>query len=1555
MEKGEPEPPPRRLRVRPDSIEVSPKQILRWGRCGSGIAVLIVSALLFFGRDIDDSAVSEDSAANADHRPYLLWRRLSDSAAANGLALDRHLEDHDTSCDSEDGHGVHAIEMAVTGSKLPSMLSFLFSCFFVCSVLDHFNLCVPIAWRFPISVVMFIAGIGVGSFFLHVTKDERHIGNGFDNLIYGMRDAAHFDPHALLYIILPPLLYESASSMQWHALRKVLPSCVVLAVPGVFLNTFLTGCFVKVAIRIKGDPVNWASSMLLAAILSATDPVAVVSALAALGAPLKLSSLVEGESLLNDGSAVVAAYVFIDWVLEDAPSSEKNCPSVGGHCVVRFFLQVAIGGCLIGALVGIMLYLWMRLARSRHLVMLELGIVLIAVYGTFFVAESLRISGVLAVVMLGFIMSSGLTARLSHEGRHAHHIVLSQIAYCCNQVAFFGAGIISARFATAEHSCESMHTITNGLALLELLGLYIIIHVTRAAVIAAFWPFLTRFGYGITWKEGLILVYGGLRGAVGLVMGLIVEHNPYISPPVRQMIVFHTSGIVLLTLFINGSTVDGLYKKLQLYPPNPFRQTHLRKVLLKAEQECQKAGVKQIAQEWFFHDCDLKKILRCVPNFAHIEFDVAGMPQAIDIDTVKMALDGLEEDAQEYRQRKFLPRKSTGSGSSNGDRWAERKSACQEKLVGIIEAGSELPDMKDQIRSVNSSGDRHIEYRPPERGAAPGFYASARSLQAIATEEDNFFGFELMLVKLEGVQCIVGFLTQFQAAHDVAPSVDCQVLGSIDNSIGFNVTTNSIMYNGPSGHGEVDSLEDVVAKAGEVLCVRMSRSPGREWEVVFSLRRGAEQDEPTIELARWSFGPFTPGELYPAVEFRVSDCTTSSWSLFRQPRTGTDCAIQHSDGQPDLPGSIGGDASTVPTLVDTLATTAMKTVGTVMQASEVAARSGVLAATARANNTLVGRNGADSTELRRHHGGRKNIMDGQKQLCCKVALSYEPQLASDQESINELFHVLFNTVSHRYHDMHEHGILADAALGWLLEAVGEAMDCANSEVNAMHAFDFKNFQKMGDAYTPPESASSGTTLRKMRTQFNNVTSDDSQAKLAFLFEPVMVEYLTLEAAISSTSVWDRFPAKWERMRLLGYGKTRAKVEMLWAFVEAHEKVLSDSPTMGRFPILIECIRSVIDEARADLNLLAALQPRRFFYSKHVVALRVVMNRRVAKIEKFINDGWLSNSDGENLLHSLWDRILQVDQYIPRVHFGSATASRPARVEAANAWEDVDFLEQVGGESALLEASLFSDSHARQKVASDSAAAAAFPNCSTGVGAEKFIGINVTMVCARGLMREKPVEQQPTGQSPRRDVQCVCAIPGKPISKFKTQVVVIADDEMSPSVDVKHHRLQVCGYVVGDSLEFTVMGPLPDEVLGDATLEGGQFYPCGFEGELPLTSDACRGKAHLTVKVVVTHGAVSCPKCGNLFMSDSHFCRKCGNARPQSHLPSSVSPTLVTERPLSTCDEAAADDCEVRTWLTSASPADSEAHVDSEEAIAGETPCSTGPPSAYSRSMTEPNC
>lgn len=332
--------------LRPNAVEVLLKHALRWGKYILGAAALTIGALLLIGRAIDKRAAALESAVDIGHvGPNLLQgnsdgvraRILTDSPAYPSPSLAKDAPPANMSQCGEPPMEQHP-SSGQDKSKLPSMFTFILCCFLACSALDHVNLYVPIAWRFPISVVIFISGFVVGSFFLHVTKGGGHMNKGFDNLIIGMHDAARFDPHALLYIILPPLLYESASSMKWHVLRKVLPSAIVLAVPGVLLNTLLTGCFVRVAFQVDGNSPTWGVSMLTAAILSATDPVAVVAALSALGAPLKLSSLVEGESLLNDGSAVVAAYVFRDWVMGDNAKFCPGSPPPMG-CVVGFFLQ----------------------------------------------------------------------------------------------------------------------------------------------------------------------------------------------------------------------------------------------------------------------------------------------------------------------------------------------------------------------------------------------------------------------------------------------------------------------------------------------------------------------------------------------------------------------------------------------------------------------------------------------------------------------------------------------------------------------------------------------------------------------------------------------------------------------------------------------------------------------------------------------------------------------------------------------------------------------------------------------------------------------------------------------------------------------------------------------------------------------------------------------------------------------------------------------------------------------------------------------------------------
>ena len=106
----------------------------------------------------------------------------------------------------------------------------------------------PEALQLPISVAIFLEGALLGTILLHLLETQQvsheHHTPGPGTIMRALRHTAYMDPHALFFIILPPLLFESSSTMSWHVLRKFLPSAYLLAWPGVVMNTLATGCFV---------------------------------------------------------------------------------------------------------------------------------------------------------------------------------------------------------------------------------------------------------------------------------------------------------------------------------------------------------------------------------------------------------------------------------------------------------------------------------------------------------------------------------------------------------------------------------------------------------------------------------------------------------------------------------------------------------------------------------------------------------------------------------------------------------------------------------------------------------------------------------------------------------------------------------------------------------------------------------------------------------------------------------------------------------------------------------------------------------------------------------------------------------------------------------------------------------------------------------------------------------------------------------------------------------------------------------------------------------------
>merc|ERR1719454_1355186 len=120
------------------------------------------------------------------------------------------------------------------------------------------------------------------------------------------------DPHVIFWVMLPILLFEDAFDCTWKVMEKCLPSSILLALPGVALNAVLTGALIRATFWTTDAFADWPTAIMSGAILAATDPVAVIGALKALKAPEKLSNLIKGESLCNDGSAYVMFLVFRD-------------------------------------------------------------------------------------------------------------------------------------------------------------------------------------------------------------------------------------------------------------------------------------------------------------------------------------------------------------------------------------------------------------------------------------------------------------------------------------------------------------------------------------------------------------------------------------------------------------------------------------------------------------------------------------------------------------------------------------------------------------------------------------------------------------------------------------------------------------------------------------------------------------------------------------------------------------------------------------------------------------------------------------------------------------------------------------------------------------------------------------------------------------------------------------------------------------------------------------------------------------------------------------------
>uniref|UniRef100_A0A0D3CA73 Cation/H+ exchanger transmembrane domain-containing protein n=1 Tax=Brassica oleracea var. oleracea TaxID=109376 RepID=A0A0D3CA73_BRAOL len=375
--------------------------------------------------------------------------------------------------------------------------------------------------RVPYSVVLLVIGIVLGSLEYGTNHNLGKIG-------HGIRIWNDINPDLLLAVFLPALLFESSFSMDVHQIKRCLGQMVLLAGPGVLISTFWIGTLLKLTFPYNWD---WKTSLLLGALLGATDPVAVVALLKELGASKKMTTIIEGESLMNDG------------------------------CDLPVILEDGDGDVGIGVAFGIASVFWLRFVFND--IVVQITVTLSVSYFAYYTAQEWAgVSGILTVITLGMFFAAFAKTAFKGDSYQSLHHFWEMVAYIANTLVFILSGVIIAvgDFSSRKITCE-------GASWGFLFLLYLYVQLSRCVMVGVLYPLLRRFGYGLDWKESIILTWSGLRGAVSLSLALAVKQssgNSYISSETGTRFLFFTGGIVFLTLVVNGSTTQFLLHLLRM-------------------------------------------------------------------------------------------------------------------------------------------------------------------------------------------------------------------------------------------------------------------------------------------------------------------------------------------------------------------------------------------------------------------------------------------------------------------------------------------------------------------------------------------------------------------------------------------------------------------------------------------------------------------------------------------------------------------------------------------------------------------------------------------------------------------------------------------------------------------------------------------------------------------------------------------------------------------------------------------------------------------------------
>ena len=406
-------------------------------------------------------------------------------------------------------------------------------------------LMLPVAGRvnFPYTVLLAAVGVLLGVVVLLVDPRNLGIVGDFLAALHGFEITSE----GVLFMFLPALVFEAALHINVRRLLDDLVPILALAIVGLLISTFIIAYTMNVV-----SDFDLVVCLLLGAIVSATDPVAVVAIFKDLGAPKRLAILVEGESLFNDATAIVVFTILATMLLDNSE------PDVVAGTVT--FVKVFVGGGVVGYLMARGLC-WI-LSRLRAAPLVETTLTISLAYLSFIVAEHyLHVSGVVAVVVAALVLGSYGRTIISPGSWHALTETWEQIGFWANTLIFVLVGLAVPNIMKNVGGEESWWIVV----------LVVAAFFARAVIIYGLIPLLNRIGMEqkVSIEYKTVMFWGGLRGAVSLALALAIMENPEIDPKTRDFIGILVTGFVLFTLFVNAPTMQRLLAMLGLDKLSP--------------------------------------------------------------------------------------------------------------------------------------------------------------------------------------------------------------------------------------------------------------------------------------------------------------------------------------------------------------------------------------------------------------------------------------------------------------------------------------------------------------------------------------------------------------------------------------------------------------------------------------------------------------------------------------------------------------------------------------------------------------------------------------------------------------------------------------------------------------------------------------------------------------------------------------------------------------------------------------------------------------------------